>query len=211
MEQFVTALVSQRHLRENGDYFYCDGSAILAKHSESRYYLIATRHQAARLKVATKTWVYLPSVAKAEPVTIIAESETADVAILQFETSEPLETLMLQPSDWDWKVQATTNVVMYGFPMQNRNANESKLITDVFDRLRLRTTAAQVKGVAYNQADGLRLIVDQLILDGESGGLTFSPDIGPLGVNQGRNMMGEEAYITPFWEAIALLDSLQLP
>lgn len=65
-------------------------------------------------------------------------------------------------------------------------------------------------GVDHDGVDGVTLAVDQIIENGESGGLAFSPEAGPIGVNQVSRFGTDYGLITPFWDASALLYSLGL-
>lgn len=218
MEKYLTALLTQKILRGQEGYFSSEGSAILALRRESSYYLIATRHQASHLRVATQSWVYLPTLDKVEPVTVVVESQTADVALLRFETTAELETInqCMRLGNVNWTIDYNDHqVLVYGFPKQDNG--RSREMGEVINSLKLRNTLASLVGVVYDSDDGLRLMIDQSIQRGESGGLTVSLSLrdslsledSPIGVNQGRRV-GQGGLVTPLWETIALFSSLGL-
>jgi hypothetical protein len=184
------------------------GSAVLALRSGTYYYLIVTRHQAKRLRPGGPSWVYIPAAQKFELVTVVAESKNADVSILRMESMLELNVLSVPPAETIWSMDFNDAIVVYGYPLLGDGRYQE--LSELIPFLQLRMTHARLIGVTYNGVDGVRLVVDQMIENGESGGLAFSPTVGLIGVNQASRFGTGNGLITPFWDASALLYSLGL-
>jgi hypothetical protein len=208
MEKFLVALITHHDLTGDRQWFRFRGSATLTLKKNNDYYLLTTNHQAKELKKSSTAFAYLPLLKEIIPITVVAQSNISDIALLHFQFKDEIAVINPELNDFTLDINYHQEAIIYGFPNPIRpdNKNLNKLIEEI----QLLTTQTFIVGITYDTNntefnDYFRFLTNETVKNGQSGGITITPEGQLLGINCGTRFGSDQGLISPFWDAIALM------
>jgi len=207
MEKFLIALLTHRDFPGDRQLFTFQGSATLILRKQNNYYLLATNHQAKKLD---RAFAYLPLLQAIVPVSVIAQSQTSDIALLTLHSEHDLPVISPDLSNLSLDIDCGEAVTIYGFP--NPTRPQTTDLKQLIEGIKPLVTQALMVGIAYDSIntdskDYLKLKISETVKNGQSGGFTVNAQGQLLGINQGTRFGSGQGLISPIWEAIALIES----